>query len=230
MLLCNPQNPTGPCHSRASLEALAGLAARYGVPVLSDEVHAPLAHPGAEFVPFAPIAAAAGALSTTVTSASKAWNLAALKCAWVVAADERMDVILRRLPEEAAARTSILGLHASIAALNNTAWRDEAVELVASNVELLTRSLAELVPEASVVTPDAGYLVWIDLRAAGLGDDPAAVLRDEGRVAFNSGPTFGAGGAGFVRANVACDPSTIVEAVQRIAAVVDARRPVAVAG
>ncbi|QDZ15291.1 aminotransferase class I/II-fold pyridoxal phosphate-dependent enzyme [Humibacter ginsenosidimutans] len=228
MLLCNPQNPTGRCHSGESLRALAELAARYDVPVLSDEVHAPLAHPGAVFTPFAPIAAAAGARSATVTSASKAWNLAALKCAWIVAADARMNEVLDRLPEETAARTSILGLHASIAALNNIAWRDEAVEVVASNIELLTNTLAELVPEASVVTPDAGYLVWLDLRATGLGDDPAAVLREQGRVAFNSGPTFGAGGAGFVRANVACDPSTIVEAVRRIASVVDARRPLAV--
>ncbi len=74
MLLCNPQNPTGRCHSRRTLEALARLAARYGVFVVSDEVHAPLAHPGTRFTPFAPVARAAGARSVTVTSASKAWN------------------------------------------------------------------------------------------------------------------------------------------------------------
>ncbi|GAB3615056.1 MalY/PatB family protein [Humibacter ginsengisoli] len=224
MLLCNPQNPTGRCHSRQSLQALAELAARYDVPILSDEVHAPFAHTDASFTPFAPLAAAAGARSATVTSASKAWNLAALKCAWIVAADDRTAALLQRLPEETAARTSILGLHAGIAAFDDTEWRDAAIAQVVSNIELFTAELAVHVPEARLVTPDAGYLVWLDLRDAGLGDDPAAVLREEGRVAFNSGPTFGTGGAGFVRVNVACDPSTIVEAVRRIARVVDARR------
>ncbi|WP_346769266.1 aminotransferase class I/II-fold pyridoxal phosphate-dependent enzyme [Planctomonas sp. JC2975] len=229
MLLCNPQNPTGRCHSRQSLEALAELAARYDVPILSDEVHAPLSHPDAVFTPFAPLAEAAGVESFTVTSASKAWNLAALKCAWIVAAGERAADDLTRLPEEVAARTSILGLHASIAALDDTEWRDAALAQITANVDLLAAELGEHVPEARLVRPDAGYLLWLDLRDAGLGDDPAAVLRDVGRVAFNSGPTFGTGGAGFVRVNLACDPSTIVEAVQRIASVVRARRPLELA-
>jgi cystathionine beta-lyase len=228
-LLCNPQNPTGRCHSRASLQALAELAARYDVPVVSDEVHAPLAHSDAAFVPFAPLAADAGARSATVTSASKAWNLAALKCAWIVPGDARTAQRLQRLPEETAARTSILGLHAAIAAFDDIEWRDAVVDHVTANIDLFQAELAEHVPEARLVTPDAGYLVWLDLRGTGLGDDPAAVLREEGRVAFNSGPSFGPGGAGFVRVNVACAPSTIVEAVQRVARVVRAHRPVALA-
>ncbi|WP_243062012.1 MalY/PatB family protein [Humibacter sp. RRB41] len=225
MLLCNPQNPTGRCHSRQTLEALAELAARYDVAVLSDEVHAPLAHPGVVFTPFAPLAEAAGARSATVTSASKAWNLAALKCAWIVAADDRMAAVLTRLPEEAAARTSLLGLHAGLAALQSTEWRDATVRQIVANIDILRSELAEHAPRVRVVVPDAGYLVWLDLRDAGLGDDPAEVLREEGRVAFNSGPTFGTGGAGFVRVNVACEPSTIVEAVRRVAVVLDARPP-----
>ncbi|MGA0567566.1 MalY/PatB family protein [Rathayibacter sp. KR2-224] len=224
LLLCNPQNPTGRCHSPESLQALAELAARYDVPIVSDEVHALLAHPDAVFTPFAPIAAAAGARSVTVTSASKAWNLAALKCAWIVPADARTAARLERLPEETAARTSILGLHAAIAAFDDVEWRDAVVEQVVSNIALFRSELASHVPEARLVTPDAGYLVWLDLREAGLGNDPAVVLREEGRVAFNSGPSFGTGGEGFVRVNLACAPSTVVEAVRRIAAVVAARR------
>lgn len=224
MFLCNPQNPTGRCHSREGLVEVARLAARYDVVVLSDEVHAPLAHPGTSFVPFAPIAEAAGARSVTVTSASKGWNLAGLKCAWIVAADARMADVLERLPEEAAARTSILGLRASIAALRETAWRDAALQRILANFGLLQAELAARVPEAAVVRPDAGYLCWLDLRACGLGDDPAFALRERGRVAFNSGPAFGTGGAGFVRVNLACAPETIAEAVRRIASTVDAYR------
>ncbi|WP_431218994.1 MalY/PatB family protein [Leifsonia xyli] len=225
LLLCNPQNPTGRCHSREVLEALARLAARYGVFVVSDEVHAPLAHPGAVFTPFAPVARAAGTRSVTVTSASKAWNLAGLKCAVVVAADDWSAELLTALPEELAARTSILGLHANIAALSCVGWRDDLVELLVSNVELLEAELAARAPAVRVIRPDAGYLVWLDFRDAGLGDDPARVLIERGRVALNSGLAFGEPGRGFARINLACNPSTVVEAVRRIAATVAAAQP-----
>ena len=223
LLLCNPQNPTGRCHSLAALEALARLAAAYDVFVVSDEVHAPLAHPGTVFTPFAPVARAAGARAVTVTSASKAWNLAGLKCAVVVAAEERSAALLTRLPEELAARTSILGLHANVAALSCLDWRDGLLDLLVANVRLLEAELAVHAPSVTAIRPDAGYLVWLDFRATGLGDDPARVLIDEGRVALNSGLAFGEPGRGFARLNLACDPSTVVEAVRRIAATVDAR-------
>ncbi|MFK3670378.1 MalY/PatB family protein [Leifsonia aquatica] len=223
LLLCNPQNPTGRCHSLAALEALARLAAAYDVFVVSDEVHAPLAHPGTVFTPFAPVARAAGARAVTVTSASKAWNLAGLKCAVVVAAEERSAALLTRLPEELAARTSILGLHANVAALSCLDWRDGLLDLLVANVRLLEAELAVHAPSVTAIRPDAGYLVWLDFRATGLGDDPARVLIDEGRVALNSGLAFGEPGRGFARLNLACDPSTVIEAVRRIAATVDAR-------
>ncbi|MEN2737453.1 aminotransferase class I/II-fold pyridoxal phosphate-dependent enzyme [Microbacterium sp. X-17] len=222
MLLCNPQNPTGRCHSRRTLEALARLAARYGVFVVSDEVHAPLAHPGARFTPFAPVARAAGARAVTVTSASKAWNLAGLKCAVIVAAEPATADLLTRLPEELAARTSILGLHANVAALSCLRWRDGLLDQLVTNLQLLEAELAVHAPSVRVVRPDAGYLAWLDFRETGLGDDPARVLIDTGRVALNSGLAFGEQGRGFARINLACDPSTVVEAVRRIAATVAA--------
>ncbi|GAA4147043.1 MalY/PatB family protein [Leifsonia shinshuensis] len=226
MLLCNPQNPTGRCHSRRSLEALARLAARYGVFVVSDEVHAPLAHPGVRFTPFAPVARAAGARAVTVTSASKAWNLAGLKCAVIVAAEPATADLLTRLPEELAARTSILGLHANVAALSCLRWRDGLLEQLVENLRLLEAELTVHAPAVRVVRPDAGYLAWLDFRDTGLGDDPARVLIDTGRVALNSGLAFGEQGRGFARINLACDPSTVVEAVRRIAATVAAYAPV----
>ena len=221
LLLCNPHNPTGRCHSREQLEELACLAARYDVLVVSDEVHAPLLHPGAVFTAFAPVAEAAGARSATVTSASKGWNLAALKCALVVAGDDATAKLLTGFPEELAARTSILGLHANIAAFECRDWLEDAVDLIASNYRLLERELRRQVPSVEPVEPDASYLVWLDLRRTGLGDDPATPLIEHGRVALNSGLIYGSQGAGFARINVACDPSTVVEAVRRIARTVE---------
>ncbi|HEV7184876.1 MAG TPA: aminotransferase class I/II-fold pyridoxal phosphate-dependent enzyme [Leifsonia sp.] len=220
ILLCNPHNPTGRSHSRESLDGLARLAARYDVLVISDEVHAPLAHPGSPFIPFGVVGREHGTRSVTVTSASKGWNLAALKCAVAIANDDESAALLTRFPEELAARTSIIGLHANIAAFSCLGWLEGTIDRITDNYRLLTSELSIHLPEVRVVEPDAGYLVWLDLRGLGLGDDPAIELLSEARVALNSGPTFGPGGRGFARMNIACDPATIREAVRRIAAVV----------
>ncbi|GAA4680134.1 MalY/PatB family protein [Frondihabitans cladoniiphilus] len=218
-LLCNPHNPLGLVHPRSVLEKLAELAARYDVLVVSDEIHGPLTHPGVTFEPFAPIAEAAGARSVCVTSASKGWNLAGVKCSVMVAGDDRTAALLDTLNEEVACRASILGLHANVAALSCTDWLDDAVVKVAANASLLGALLAENLPGVVYHRPRAGYLAWLDFRGLGLGDDPAVSLRENAYVALNSGLSFGREGRGFARLNLACDPATLREAVLRIASV-----------
>jgi cystathionine beta-lyase len=222
-LVCNPHNPVGVVFDEETLAAVAELAARYDVLIVSDEVHAPLTHPDTRFVPFAPVAERAGARSVVVTSASKGWNLAGTKCALVIAGDDTSARMLDRLPDEVACRTSILGLHANIAALSCTDWLDDAIEHIAANDRLLADLLREQVPAIVYHRPSASYLAWLDLRALDLGDDPTAVLLDEARVALNAGHSFGESGRGFARLNLACDPATLREAVRRIAALVNAR-------
>jgi cystathionine beta-lyase len=217
-LLCNPHNPLGLVHDRATLEALAALAARYDVLVVSDEIHGPLTHPGFVFSPFAPIAEAAGARSVCVTSASKGWNLAGVKCSVIVAGDDRTAALLDTLNEEVACRTSILGLHANVRALSCTDWLDDAVTRIVANDRLLASLLSEHLPGVVYHRPRAGYLAWLDFRGIGLGDDPSVPLREHAYVALNSGLSFGAQGRGFARLNLACSPDTLREAVARIAA------------
>ncbi len=219
-LLCNPHNPIGIAHDRATLDAVARLAALHDVLVVSDEVHAPLTHSRAVFTPFAIPAAAAGARAVTVTSASKGWNLAGVKCAVVIAADDRSAADLARFPEEVACRTSILGIQAGVTAFSCTDWLDEVVELIEENDALLAELLAQHLPAVTYHRPDAGYLGWLDLRDLGLGETPFLRILDEARVAFNDGAAFGRQGAGFARINFACAPDTLREAVRRIAALV----------
>ncbi|WP_082309342.1 MalY/PatB family protein [Leucobacter musarum] len=230
-VLCNPHNPHGLAHSAADLAELARLAAAYDVFVVSDEIHAPLTFTGAQFTPFAPLAAAAGALAVTTLSASKAWNLAGAKCAVLVAADERANTVLNHLPPEAVTRVSILGLHANtIAFTESRDWLDRAIAQIEANFALLTQLVAAQLPGVRVTRPDAGYLVWLDFRAAGLGDDPYSRILHDARVAFNDGAFFGDGGAGHVRINLACAPQTIRAAVDRVSSILPAPVAPATAG
>ncbi|WP_030149179.1 MalY/PatB family protein [Mycetocola saprophilus] len=217
-LLCNPHNPIGIVHTRDELSAIAALAARYGVLVISDEVHGPLAHPGHPFTPFLAVAGEHGASAVTVTSGSKGWNLAGAKCALVIAGDAITTEVVDRFPEEVACRASILGVHANTVAFSCTDWLDDTVTKIVENDRLLASLFAEHLPAATYVRPQSSYLGWLDLRPLGLGDDPAAFLITHARVALNAGHTYGDSGRGFARINLACDPDVLRAAVERIAA------------
>ncbi|PRY56623.1 cystathionine beta-lyase [Knoellia remsis] len=211
-LLCNPQNPTGTVHTRDELTALAALAETHDVVVISDEIHAPIVHDG-PFVPY--LSVPGGSRGVALVSASKAWNLAGLKAAVVVIGeDARPDVALHEVLTHGSGH---LGQVAAIAAWGEgEAWLRQLTGEVAENAALLGRLLAQRIPAIGYAAPASTYLAWLDCRALGLGDDPAAVFRERGRVAFSSGPSFGERGRGFTRVNLATSPEILEEAVTRM--------------
>lgn len=214
LILSNPHNPTGTVHSRAELEAVAHLARQYGVRVISDEIHSPLIMPTSTFTPYLSVADAA--LDFAVASASKGWNLAGFKAALVVPGSEAVKD-LEAPSFRGAGHGGHIDIIAHVAALNNARdWLDAAISGIDDNRRLLADLLATHLPEAKYRLPESTYLAWIDCRALGLGDDPAAVFLEKSRVAFNSGLTFGEGGAGHVRLNLATSPAILTEAVTRM--------------
>ena len=218
-VLCNPHNPTGSVASADTLRAIADLAREHGVVVISDEIHAPLVLPGAVHTPYLTVAHEADR-AVALVSASKAWNLPGLKCAQLVSAGGAADA-MARLPMEVTYGTGHLGVIAAVAAYRDGGpWLAEVVAIVDANRRLLQELLAEQVPAARYLPPDASYLAWIDFRDCGLGDDPAAVVLERGRVALSPGPTYGTGGTGFARLNLATSPAILRELVKRMASVV----------
>ncbi len=220
VLLCNPHNPTGTAHSRESLVGLAEIAARHGAYVVSDEIHAPLTHAGAVFTPFLAASDVAARVGVAVTSASKAFNLAGLKCALMVTASDDTSRVVDRLPDEVEWRTGLFGALAGVAAFDEASdpWLDALLAALDDNRRLLAQLLSEHVPDARYELPDAGYLAWVDLSALGWGDNPAVKILRDAKVALHFGPKFGSEGAGHVRFNIGCSPEVLTEAVGRIGA------------
>ncbi|HRP99051.1 MAG TPA: aminotransferase class I/II-fold pyridoxal phosphate-dependent enzyme [Terrimesophilobacter sp.] len=218
-LLSNPHNPVGRQHSADELRAVAELAARYGATVVSDEIHAPLSFAEAPFTPFLAVSDAAREVGVCVTAASKAFNLAGLKCALLVTAKEPYSRIIGSMPMEVYWRTGILGLHATIAAYRNGGpWLDGVIRTLDANRRLLAELLTEKLPEVGYRMPEATYLAWLDFRELDWGADPAAHALEHAKVALSSGPPFGALGTGFARLNLATSPEVLMDAVSRLAA------------
>lgn len=214
-LLCNPHNPTGTRHTAQELTAVAALAEEHGVRVVSDEIHAPVMAGGIRFVPYLSVPGAERGFS--LMSASKGWNLAALRAALAVAGPAAADE-LARIPEEVRVGASHLGVLAHVAALRDgVEWLDTLLAGLDDNRRILAELLAEWLPGVRYRPGEATYLAWLDCRELGLGDDPAAAFLAHGRVALNSGLSFGTGGAGHVRMNLATSPELITEAVRRMA-------------
>lgn len=219
-LLCSPQNPTGIVYAEHALARVAELADRYGVLVLSDEIHAPLALPGAKHRPFPSISAAAARRSIVLTSASKTWNVAGLKAAMMVASSDETRAVLARIPPETPYHAGHLGILAARAALREGGpWLASALSILDRNRALLGELLREHLPRVRWVAPQASYLAWLDCAELGLGPDPAAAFLARGKVALSQGPAFGREGAGFARLNIATTRPLLEEAVRRMASV-----------
>jgi cysteine-S-conjugate beta-lyase len=217
-LLCTPHNPVGRVFRPDELRAVAELAARYDVAVLADEIHAPLTLPGAVHTPFLAVSEPLGVRAAALTSASKGWNIPGLKCALVVAGSPAMrDALAPLRAPERLERVGHLGVLGSAAAFaEGGAWLDALVAHLDRNRARLAALLAECLPEVAYVPPQAGYLVWLDCRALGLGDDPARAFLTRGRVALTRGLDFGTGGAGFARLNIGTSGELLREAVRRM--------------
>ncbi|ALE72273.1 cystathionine beta-lyase [Pseudonocardia sp. EC080610-09] len=213
-LLCSPHNPTGTVHTAAELAVVAELARRHGVTVVADEIHAPLVDPGTPFTPWLTVPGAEDGVA--LLSASKGWNLAGLKAAIAVVGPEADP---GRLPAEILeVGASHVAVHAHVAALDDGRdWLDGFVTAIAGNRALLGELLDGWLPDVRYRPGAASFLAWLDCRALGLGDDPAAVFLERGRVALNAGLPFGAGGAGHARLNLATHPDVLTEAVRRMA-------------
>ncbi len=215
-LLCNPHNPVGRAHRREELTEIVRLAQRYGVRVISDEIHAPIVYEEAQFTPLLTIDGAAE-VAVSVLSASKAWNLAALQCAVVVTAGQAMADEVRRIPRDIRWRTGHFGVIAAIAAFEQgEEWLDRLLVTLDRRRTLLKTLLAQHLPHIDWTPPEATYLAWLDCRSLGTKDEPRDLFLERGRLALEAGRRFGPEGAGYVRLNFATSAEIIEEAIDRM--------------
>ncbi|WP_324794392.1 MalY/PatB family protein [Streptomyces cyaneofuscatus] len=229
LVLCSPHNPTGRVWTADELTRMAELAERYGVAVVSDEIHADFVHEGHVHVPWTRVAGAGGGGGrwALITSGSKAFNFPALTGSYGLIGDpaDRAEFLRRMETAEGLASPAVLSLTAHIAAYREGGpWLDAVRAYVAGNLGHVAERLSAGLPELGWEPPQAGYLAWIDLRAAGVVDDAELqrVLVERERVAIMGGAVYGA--PGFVRLNVGCPRAKVERGVEALIRAVKAVR------
>ncbi len=221
-ILCNPHNPVGRVHDPAELASVVALAQQYRVHVISDEIHAPLVLPGARFTPLLTVPGA-DEVAVSLLSASKAWNLAGLKCALVVSA-RPMRSLVHRLPPDGRWRIGHFGALATIAAFGaGRPWLDALLTTLDLRRSQLTKLLAQHLPTVGWRPPEATYLAWLDCSRIGPDDVARDLFLEGGRVALERGLQFGGAGAGYVRLNFATSAEILDRATAGMAVALASR-------
>lgn len=219
-LLCSPHNPVGRVWTKEELQKLGELCDRYHVFVVADEIHCELVYEGHDYTPFASLSERFRQNSVTCVSPSKAFNLAGLQIANIIAADEgvrrRID---RAININEVCDVNPFGVIVTIAAYNEGgAWLDALRKYLWENYEYLYRFFEQRLPQYPVLPLEGTYLVWIDCRASSIGSDATTLrLQEEQKLMVNSGTLYGPGGEGFIRLNIACPRTLLADGLERIA-------------
>lgn len=207
LLLVNPQNPTGHVFTRDELTDLADLAERNDMLVISDEIHADLVYEPHRHIPFATLLPER---TITLTSASKAFNLAGLRCAVAHIGHEPTRKALAAMPKMMYGESNIMGVEATVAAWRHgDDWLAETMRTLDANRRMIADELPGTIGYA---VPEATYLAWLDFGRPGAAER----LEREAKVLLSDGAHFGPGGANFARLNFATDPEILREMLRRI--------------
>lgn len=218
MLLCNPHNPAGRVWTPDELTRLGNICLRNGVTVVADEIHCELVYQGFKYTPFASLSDAFLHRSVTCVSPSKAFNIAGLQIANIVAFDNDLrSRIDKAININEVCDVNPFGVAATIAAYNEgEEWLNQLVDYLHGNYEAMAEFCRRELPEFPITRLEGTYLVWMDCSSFGMPSDALEhALLDDARLWLNAGTMYGAEGEGYMRWNIACPRSVMLDGLNR---------------
>jgi cysteine-S-conjugate beta-lyase len=220
MLLCSPHNPGGRVWSREELEQVGKLCLKYGVIVVADEIHHDLVFKGFRNTCFATLSKELAENCVVCTAPSKTFNLAGLQVANIIIPNPKLRSALRQVIEvNGHYEPSIFGLKGVEAAYRHGEdWLEQLMAYLEGNLDYLIDYFEANIPQVKVIRPQGTYLVWLDFRDLGMETKALQrFLHQQAKIGLNSGHTFGQGGEGFQRMNIACPRKILAEGLTRLA-------------
>ena len=219
MILCNPHNPIGKVWDREVLERIGELCHKYGVIVISDEIHCDLTEKGCGYIPFASVSGKCADISITCIAPTKAFNIAGLQTAAVVVPNAMLRHRMNRaLNTDEVAEPNAIAMEATIAAFTEgEEWLDELNSYLAENRRFAADFMESLLPELHLVKAHSTYLLWVDVRSITMDTVRLCrYLREESGLYVSAGDAYGASGKGFIRINAACPRERLRDGLERL--------------
>ncbi len=217
LLLCSPHNPVGRVWQETELEKILDIARRYQLTIISDEIHADLIYPAYKHIPLATLAD--DVTIVTAVSPSKTFNIPGLglSCLIVDNAQQRkaINAVFERLHINACNPFSITAFEAAYR--GGEVWLDELMIYLDETRQQVNDFIDEYLPKIKLIPSQGSYLLWLDCRSMGLNDGALKqFFVNDAKVGLNLGISFGEGGSGFMRLNIAAPRTTIMQALNNI--------------
>lgn len=225
MILCNPHNPVGIQWDADTLRKVASLARKYGVIILSDEIHGDLMLRGRHHIPFASVSEDAAAVSVSFGAPSKTFNIPGLVSSWMIVPNEEIRTGFYHWMEvnEFSSPFFSATIGAEAAYNHGEPWLDELIPYLEGNIDATDEFLRRELPKVKAIKPQASFLIWLDCRGLGLPQEKLESLFIHGAgLALNTGTMFGTQGEGFMRLNIATSRAQLLEALGKLKKAVDA--------
>lgn len=231
MIISNPQNPVGKIWERETLKRIGELCSKYHVVVVADEIHCDITDPGCEYTPFGSVSSECEDNCIMCISPTKSFNIAGVQTSAIVVPSEHIRTRVNRAinTDEIAEPNSIAIIAAIAAYTKGEAWLDELREYVYANKKYVLKYISENIPQITVVDSDATYLLWLDCslvtataggRSEG-GSRLSELIRKNTGLYLSDGLSYGENGRDFLRMNIACPQSRLIDGLQRLKAGID---------
>lgn len=223
-VLCSPHNPVGRVWKKEELQRIGDICLKYGVKVVSDEIHSDFVYEGSRHYVFATVDERFADISIICTAPSKTFNLAGLQVSNIFIPNPQIRRAFRKQVSAVGySQVNMIGLHACKAAYETgREWLEELKQYLKGNLDYVRGYLQENLPQIKLIEPEGTYLIWLDCRDLGLTEEKLEhLIVQEAKLWLDSGAIFGVDGEGFERINIACPRAVLEEALKRLKAAVD---------
>lgn len=218
-ILCSPHNPVGRVWKRDELEKMAEICLENNVLIVSDEIHADMVFKGSKHIPIASLSENIAYNTITLMAPSKTFNIAGLHYSYTIIKNTELRKIFKKWIIQSGLYghnlTSIIAANAAYKYGKN--WLNKTMEYIEENYYYVKEYFEKNIPEVKVIKSEGTFLVWLDFRQLNLSQNELReLLEKKAKVGLNSGDTFGPGGKGFMRMNIATSRENIEETCKRI--------------
>lgn len=215
VIINSPSNPTGSVLNRKELEAIAKMARKHQVYVISDETYERIVFDGFRQYSLAAIEGMEPYV-ITVNSFSKAYAMTGWRVGYICA-NEHIILNLIKLHENMVASINEAFQYAAVEALKHGETDVERMrQCYERNRNLMVEGLNQI-RGISCLKPHGAFYVFPNVTGMGLSSEEAAdLILEKTHVITAPGSAFGPGGEGFLRICYASEFDVLHEALERM--------------